>query len=595
MTNQIIILLILSALLVLFIWGKFRYDLIAVAGLLCAVLTGVIPATKAFVGFGHQATIIVALILIFVYAITRSGATDFMEPLIKKSAKNTTLHILTLCLLTGALSLFINDIAALAVFMPIAISTAKKAQRPVALVLMPISFAALLGGMGTLIGTPPNVVISNYREMSFGQPYMLFDYMPVGGLVALAGVLFLSLIGWRFIKVRPTKYDQQTDIFEIESYIAEVRVTSGSNLGGKLVKDIEHDLDNLDLVLYPLIRHVQRFEKATESMIIQAGDILLIEGGPESIDKFVAQYQLEIIGPELVDKKILHAKEADTFELVVPPNSMIEGRLVKNIHLQRRYSVSLLGISRHGTPYRGRLHSFQLQTGDVLLVHGEPEHISDMVTSLSLLPLAERKITFGRKKNDGKVVLAFFGAAILFSAFNIIPIQIALTLAILGVILTGVIPIRDIYAKIDWPVVVLIGALLPIGEAFETTGATQLLTNGLLSIVGTVSPIMVLGIVLLITMTLTDVLHNTATAIIMAPIGKVIAEQLSVNPDSFLIAIAMGASCAFLTPIGHQNNVLIMGVGGYRFGDYWRLGLPLKIVVLTLGMPLLLYFWPLSA
>lgn len=595
MRDQILILLILSVLLIFFIWDKFRYDLIAVSGLLLAVLTGIIPPSKAFEGFGHPATIIVALVLIFVYAISRSGATDFMEPLIKKTAKNTTLHILTLCVLTGGLSLFINDIAALAIFMPIAISTAKKAKRPVALVLMPISFAALLGGMGTLIGTPPNVIISNYRELSFGQPFLLFDYAPVGGLVALFGVIFIALIGWRLIKVREIKYDQQSDAFEIESYIAEVLVTNGSSLCGKSIKDIDKALENLDLVLFPLIRHEQRFEKPTEGLIIQERDILLIEGGPESIDKFVSQHNLEIIGPERVDKKILHNKGSDTFEVVVPPYSSVEGRLVKNIHLQRRYSVSLLGISRKGMPYRGRLHSFRLQTGDVLLVHGEPENITEMITSLSLLPLAERKITFGRRKNDGIIVLAFFFAAILLSAFNILSIQIALSLAIVGVIMARVIPIREIYAKIDWPVVVLIGALLPVGEAFERTGATQLITNGLLSVVGGVSAVTILALVLIITMMLTDILHNTATAIIMAPIGKVIAEQLSVNPDAFLIAIAMGASCAFLTPIGHQNNALIMGVGGYRFGDYWRLGLPLKILILAFGMPLLLYFWPLSA
>lgn len=592
MLNQIIILSILAILLAFFIWDKFRYDLVAVSGLLVAVLTGLIPASKAFDGFGHPATVIVALVLVFVYAITRSGATDFMEPLIKKAAKNTTLHILTLCLLTGGLSLFINDIAALAIFMPIAISTAKKAKRPVALVLMPISFAALLGGMGTLIGTPPNVVISNYREISLGQPFLLFDYTPVGGLVALIGILFVSLIGWRFIKIREMK-DDQSDIFEIESYIAEVMVTSASSLCGKSIQDLDRELDNLDLVLFPLIRHQQRFEKPSESLIIKERDILLVEGGPESIDKFVAQYRLEIIGPELVDKKILYAKGSDTFEVVVPPYSSVEGRLVKSINLQRRYSVSLLGIARMGMPYRGRLHSFKLQTGDVLLVHGEPDNISEMIASLSLLPLAERKITFGRRKHEGPLVLAFFGAAILLSAFNILSIQIALGLAIVGVVLARVIPIREIYTKIDWPVVVLIGALLPIGEAFESTGATQLITNGLLSVVGGVSPMMILGIVLFITMTLTDVLHNTATAIIMAPIGKVIAEQLNVNPDAFLIAIAMGASCAFLTPIGHQNNALIMGVGGYRFGDYWRLGLPLKILVIAVGMPLLVYFWPL--
>lgn len=577
----------------LFVWGKLRYDLVAVLGLLAAVLAGLIPPSSAFSGFGHPATITVALVLILVYAITRSGAMDFMEYFIKKMVKNTSLHILTLCLLTGGLSLFINDIAALAIFMPVAISTAKKVKRSVSLVLMPISFAALLGGMGTLIGTPPNIIISNYRAKAFGQGFLLFDYIPVGGVVALVGILFISFIGWRLIKIRNVKYDEQADIFKIESYIAEVSVSKASSLCEKSIRSIEKDLENLDLVLFSLIHDKQIFTTPNLNLILREGDILLIEGGPASIDKLVSQFGLEIIGPEVVDKKILHSEIADTFEVVVPPSSPIEGRLVKSINLQGRYSVSLLGIARRGMPYRGRLRSFRIQTGDVLLVHGDPEHISEMIASLSLLPLAERKITFGRRKYDGPLVLTFFGAAILLSAFNILSIQIALALAVLGVVLAKVIPLREIYTKIDWPVIVLIGALLPVGDAFEHTGASGLIANGLLSLATGLSPALILTTVLVITMTLTDILHNSATAIIMAPIGKLVAEQLHVNPDAFLIAIAMGASCAFLTPIGHQNNALIMGIGGYQFGDYWKLGLPLKILIIALGIPLILHFWPL--
>lgn len=592
MTDQITMLVLLTALMGLFIWGRFRHDLVAVFGLVVAVLLGLITPAKAFSGFGHPATITVALVLVLVYAIERSGAMDPVEYLVKKTAKNTTLHVLTLCLLTGGLSLFINDIAALAIFMPVAISTANRAKRPLSLVLMPISFAALLGGMGTLIGTPPNIIVSAYRAKEFGENFRIFDYIQVGGTIALVGILFITVIGWRLIKVRKTKIGQHGDIFDIESYIAEVSVSSGSSFCGKYIKTIEKDLEDLDIVLFSLVHDSQKFTAPDSNLMINDGDILLIEGRPAAIDKFVSKFGLEIVGPEKVDMKILHSQIADTFEVVVPPYSSMEGRLVKNIDLQRRYSVSLLGVGRRGVPYRGRLHSFRIRTGDVLLVHGDPENISEMIAALSLLPLAERKIAFGRRKHDGTLVILFFGGAILLSAFNILAVQISLTLAVLGVIVTKVIPLREIYSHIDWPVIVLIGALLPIGDAFETTGATRMITDGLLSVAPGVSPVMILSLVLIITMMLTDVLHNSATAIIMAPIGGVIAQQMHVSPDPFLIVVAMGASCAFLTPIGHQNNALIMGVGSYKFGDYWRLGLPLKVLILVLGIPLTMYFWP---
>lgn len=592
MSDQITMLVILGILLGMFIWGKLRYDLVAVLGLVVFVLLGLIKPSEAFSGFGHPATITVALVLIMVYAIARSGAMQPVEFLVKKTSKNATLHILTLCLLTGGLSLFVNDIAALAIFMPVAMSTSNRMNRPLSLVLMPISFAALLGGMGTLIGTPPNVIISSYRAKEFGEGFRIFDYMPVGGTVALLGILFIAFIGWHFIKIRKTKIGQQGDIFDIESYVAELSVLAGSSLCGKFIREIERDLEDLDIVLFSFIHDKQQFKRPDSFYIIREGDILLIEGRPASIDKFVTKYGLEIIGPEKVDKRILRSQLADTFEIVVPPFSPIEGRLVKNINFQKRYSVSLLGVGRRGIPYRGRLQSFRIKTGDVLLVHGDPDHITEMIAALSLLPLAERKIGFGRKKSDGLFVLGFFGVAIILSALNILAVQIALTLAVLGIVLTKIIPLREIYNHIDWPIIVLIGALLPIGDAFEKTGATQVITDTLLTLSSGLSPTIILGLVLFITMMLTDILHNSATAIIMAPIGKLIAEQLGVNPDPFLIIIAMGASCAFLTPIGHQNNALIMGVGGYQFGDYWRLGLPMKILILIIGVPLTIHFWP---
>lgn len=593
MTDQITIILILIGLLGLFIWGRFRYDVVAVLGLLATVLMGYVDPMEAFSGFGHPATITVALVLILSYALTRSGVTDFIEKVVKKTAKTPKTHVFTLSFFAGCVSMFINNVASLAIFMPLAISSSRRLKMSPSVVLMPLSFGSILGGMVTLIGTPPNIIISTYRAKSLGESFSMFDFGPVGGCVALVGIIFVSTVGWRLVSVTNKKKDRGTDTFEIEAYISEVKTPKESKLVGKSIKEIEKETEDLDIVIFSLIHNKQRFAAPSQKRIIEGGDVLMIEGGPESIDKFVSRYSLEIVGPEKADQKILYSQEADIFEIVVPPASSLVGRIVKNIHFKRRYSVNLLGIARKGRPYRGRLKLFKIQVGDVLLIHGESEHIGEVISVFSLLPLAERQIEVGRRKRDWVLAVTFFIGAILLATFNVLSIQIALALATLGLIVGNVIPLREIYTKIDWPVIVLLGAMIPVGQALEGTGATQLIADGLLSMGGGVSPVLLLALILIITMTLSDILNNAATAIIMAPLAYSIANQLGVNPDAFLMAVAVGASCAFLTPIGHQNNALIMGAGGYEFGDYWKMGLPLEIIVVLVGIPAILLFWPL--
>jgi len=593
MPDHIIILIILAAILALFIWGKYRYDVVAIFGLLATVVTGLVPATKAFTGFASPATITVALVLILSYALTRSGATDFIDKIVNKASGRPTTHIIALAFLAGALSMFINNVAALALFIPIAINSARSANRSLSCILMPLSFGSILGGLVTLIGTPPNIIISSYRQTNIGSPFNMFDFAPVGGTVALIGILFISLVGWRFIRVRIKGGESKADFFEIESYVSEIKVTKDSSLVGKTIKEIEEATEDLDIVLFSLIHKKQRFTTPSQNYVIEKSDILLIEGGPEAIDKFVSKYSLEIVAPEKVDKKILHSDEAETYEVVVQPRSSIEGRLVQNLAFRRRFGVNLLGVSRQGRPYRGRLKSFRINAGDVLLIHGSPELISEINASYGLLPLAERQFEVGRKKYDALFALGIFSVAIALSTFNYLSIQIALAIAVLAMIVLRIIPLREIYYKVDWPIIVLLGAMIPVGQALETSGATALLVDGLLSIAKGLSPIFILAIILIITMTLSDILNNAATAILMAPLALSIAQKLQANPDSFLMAVAVGASCAFLTPIGHQNNALILGPGGYKFGDYWILGLPLEIIIVLVSIPMISIVFPL--
>lgn len=589
---QILIIVVLILTLVLFIWDKWRFDIVAGAALVISVLLGLIKPSEAFTGFGHPATITVALVLMISYTLTRSGATEGLSKFVSKSATSVSMHVAILCLLSGVLSMFMNNVGALALLMPMAIDSANKANRSPAIVLMPLAFASMLGGLVTLIGTPPNIIIALYREQITGKPFTMFDFSPVGGVTALIGILFIALVGWRLISIRKENKSSEDELFEIDSYISEVKLNENSKILEKTIEQIEELSKDIDVLIVSLIHQGQRLHTARKSQILSKNDILLIEGSHEEIDKFITKFKLDIVTEGSVKSEMLHSKEADVYEAVITPGSTLEGRSVEQVRLRRKYSVSILAVSRQGKPYRGRLSSLRFRVGDVLLLYGHSENVAEAISSTNCLPLAERGLGLGRRKH-ALPTLAFFAGAILLSALGIVSIQIALAGAIIGMLVTGVFPLRDLYTGIDWPVIVLLGAMIPIGNALETTQTTDLLAKLILSLTNGTSIYFILGLTLTITMILSAVLNNAATAILMAPIAKNLAEQLGSNPDSFLMAVAIGASCAFLTPIGHQNNALVMGPGGYKFNDYWKMGLPLEIIIISVSIPAIALFWPL--
>ena len=597
--DQIFLISLLGILVVFFVWERWRYDLVALAGLLISTLLGFVPADEAFLGFGHPAVVTVAAVLIISRGLSNAGAVEFLTRYIKGATSSPTLHVVGLSSVGGLLSTVMNNVGALALLMPVAIQSSLDAKRSPAVILMPLAFGTILGGMATLIGTPPNIIIANYRAEITGQPFGMFDFSPVGGVVAVLGIIFVALIGWHLIPMARRSKNAPQDLFHIQEYLTEVKVPENSKAIGKSLSELESATEDSDALIIGLVRGEQSIRGAAWREQIQVGDVLVLEAGPQGINKFVSTLGLELTGTQSKEEVLEPEQKKSTatpdeilLEAVVPPDrSWLVGRLAGTLKLRSRFGVSLLGVSRQGTPYRGRLKEFRFKAGDVLLLQGDKEQVLEVIGSLGCLPLAERGIQL-EKSGQAWLVGGLFGFALMSALTGFVSLPIALMGAALGLVFLTVVSPRDVYHTIDWPVLVLLGAMIPLGRALEQSGATTVLAQYLVNLTSGYSPVILLGLIMVLTMLISDVMNNAATAVVMAPFSVAVAQSLGVNPDPFLMAVAIGASCAFLTPIGHQNNLLVMGPGGYRFGDYWRMGLPLELLILAVSLPLLVVFWP---
>ena len=591
-SDQIILFSLFGAVFGLLLWGRFRYDLVAFSALLAGVVLGVIPTKHAFDGFGHPATLVVALVLVVSAGLVRSGAVFLITRTLVDASRSLGAHIALMGAIGGVLSAFMNNVAALALLMPVDIQTARKAGRPPRLSLMPLSFATILGGMVTLIGTPPNIIIATIREDSLGEPFRMFDFAPVGGVAAIAGLAFVALVGWRLIPQRENSDSGSDPMAEIAQYIAELTVPEGSKLVGKRLHELEETAEKNDVAILGLVRDGKRRYGTARNVTLMAGDAIVLEARPDALDEFRAALSLDFA--EKKRQELLHA-EGDglqVVEVVVPEESRIRGKTAQSIGLGWRQRTVLLGISRQGRRISKQIRKTPIRAGDILLLLTPADQTNDVIEWLGVLPLAER----GLQVTDEKKVwlaIGMFGAAVAAASFGLIYLPIALGMVVVGFILTKILPISEIYDHISWPVVVLLGSMIPLGSALETSGGTELIAGALINLTQGMPAWAILTILMVVTMSLSDVLNNTATTIVAAPIAIQMAQSLGVNPDPFLMAVAVAASCAFLTPIGHKNNTLILGPGGYSFGDYWRMGLPLEIIVVAVSIPAILVFWPL--
>ena len=588
-SDQVVLFCLLGVIFALFVWGRIRYDLVAFGGLVIGVVIGVVPGEDAFSGFGHHATVIIALVLVVSRGLSNSGAIELIARHVVDAGRSLFSHIGLMAGVSAALSAVMNNVAALALLMPIDIQAAKKAGRSPALSLMPLSFASILGGMITLIGTPPNIIIASFREQAVGEPFGMFDFTPVGVVTAIAGIIFIVLLGWRLIPVAESDKGASESRFNIENYVAEVRVGKNSSVIGKRVRELDPEAEQDDVAIIGLVRKGKRLPGRARYEEIRNGDLIVIEASAESIDTFVGALKLEYVGSE---KYIGHTTEGlSLIEAVVPENARIEGRSAFGLRLQYRRGVTLLGVSRRGRTFRERVRKLDVRAGDVLLLLGPTEQLDDVVAWLGCLPLQERDLLVVQR-HKAWIAAASFALAIAAATAGMLQLPAALALVCIAMVGFNIVPLKEIYTSIEWPVIVLLGSMLPLGAALEASGGTALIAQQIVDFAAGYGPVMVLTLLMIVTMTLSDVLDNAATTVVMAPIGIDIAYGLGVNADSFLMAIAVAASCAFLTPIGHKNNTLILGPGGYRFGDYWRMGLPLEVIVLAVSIPMILIVWP---
>lgn len=587
--DQIILFSILFFVFVFLVWGRWRYDLVAFVALLISVLTGVVPTSEAFSGFGHPATIIIAIVLIASRGLWNSGAVELLARVFIDKSRKLASHIAIMSTLAAALSAIMNNVAALALLMPLDLQAAAKAKRSPSLSLMPLSFASILGGMITLIGTPPNIVIAEFRNDVLGAPYKMFDFAPVGLACAAVGVAYVTLIGWRLLPLERFKKSGGSELFNLADYVAELKVSAGSNIIGKQVSELDADAEESDVEILGLIRKGLRLPGLARRIEIKAGDILVVEANPEGIDELLGSMNLEYVGSGI---KALKDEHLTLNEIVVPEASRLIGRSTSSIRLLYRYGVALVGVSRQGRRFREHVRQLEIRAGDVLLLLGPEERLTDVIARLGFLQLKDR----GQKviqRDKAWLAVGIFAAAIAVASSGFVYLPIALGLAVALYVLLDIVPVRTVYDSVEWPVIILLGAMIPIGGALQDTGGTALIAEGIVSLSEGASPVVVLTLLIVVTMSLSDVMNNTATAVIAAPIAIEIATRLNVSPDPFLMGVAVAASCAFLTPIGHKNNTLIMGPGGYRFGDYWRMGLPLEILVIVVAVPMIVWVWPL--
>lgn len=604
--DQVAILLVLVGVMGLFLWGRLRHDIVAMLALMACVLLGLVPTETAFSGFGHPAVITVACVLILGYGLQHSGAVDILADKVLPNSAGPILSTLAIMTLAAILSGFMNNVGALALLMPLSLQIATRLHIPPGRILMPLAFGSILGGMTTLIGTPPNLIVSGFRETAGLGGFSIFDFSQVGVAIAVSGVAFIGLIGWRLVPSRATESVQG---FESGAYRSEVRVLPESPAVGEPLYKIERLLDEVDAQVVGMVRGEFRVMVPNPRRVLRAGDILLLEVDPKLLTKVLKNTGLvleEAVSlaevdtdeekpegePEANTEPTKHDDEVVLKELVVMPNSPLLHRTASDIELRSRYGINLLAISQRGRQSIKRLRTTPIFAGDVLLMQGLPEAIAGFAADSECLPLATRDLKLPNQTRIWQSV-AIMAFAVAVAASGFVPAALAFASGVLLMLIVGVVPLRSAYSAIDWPVIVLLAAMLPVADAMASTGAAQTVASFLIDTVAQGNAVAGLVVILIITMFLSDVMNNAATAAVMCPIAMSVANYLGVNVDTYLMAVAIGASCAFLTPIGHQNNTLILGPGGFRFGDYWRLGLAIEVIVLLVGVPMLLWVWPL--
>ncbi|RYE35401.1 MAG: SLC13 family permease [Hyphomicrobiales bacterium] len=588
---QILSVLLVAGMMAAFLWGRLRYDIVAMLALLVAVALGLVPTADAFKGFSDDIVIIVGSALVLSSAVARSRIIERVFSKMGSGLTSTQLQVPLLVSVVAVMSAIIKNIGALAMMLPIAYQLARKSGKSPSVFLMPMAFASLLGGIVTLVGTSPNVIVSRVRQELGGEPFRMFDFAPVGIVVAIAGCLFLS-VGYRLLprdRRGAVSLDQAIDI---KDYLTEAKVGEKSLMAGKTVADLKAIGDDA-IEIVSILRSERRVQAPLPDASLRAGDIVLLRGDAAVLERVVAEGGLDLAGTDRPTQKEDALDPDRIAEAIIGPGSTLIGQSAGDMALHSRFGVNMIAISRSGERFSQRLRDIRLRAGDIVVIQGDEKLLPEKLSELSLLPLADRLVPLGSTR---RVVLTMtiVLAAVIALAAGLAPVPIVFFAAAVLLIACRCVPLREAYHSIDAPILLMLAALIPVSDSLRSTGATDLFASWLATIGGGLPGWASVALILVAAMAVTPFLNNAATVLVMAPIGAGFAKNLGYNPDAFLMAVAIGAACDFLTPIGHQCNTLVMGPGGYRFSDYARLGAPLSLLVILLAVPMILLVWPLK-
>jgi len=586
-TPQMLAVLVILAMMAAFVSGRWRYDLVAVSALLVALAVGIVPFDAAFSGFSDDIVVIVGSALVVSAAVSRSG---IMELAVRRFAPNISaprMQLLLLVAVVTVLSAFVKNIGALAIMIPIAFQMARRSGVSPSMFLMPMSFGSLLGGLMTQIGTSPNIIVSRVRGELTGTPFSMFDFTPVGAALSVVGIIFLALFYW-LLPERKREDTGMNRAIDIKNYTTEARVLAESPAVGKTVADIQAAADGQAMVTR-IVRASGQRRTPLPDATLRAGDILLIEGDPQALDQMVSQNGLTFSERRGAAGK--DSADIGIIEAVIGEASGLIGASAQELTLFDRTGLNLLAISRRDQRFTERLGQIRFQNGDVILLQGHLKRLPELLREWDCLPLVERGLRIGSVRN-GLIPLFILLAAMVATALGIVPVAPAFFAAAVAMVVSRALPLREVYGQIDGPILIMLACLISISDSLRSTGTTDLIAIWLSHTASTLPSWGALALIMVAAMAVTPFLNNAATVLVMAPIAATFAGQLGYAPDAFLLAVAIGAGCDFLTPIGHQCNTLVMSPGGYKFGDYWRLGLPLSILVILVGVPMLMLVWP---
>ncbi len=589
MNDQYLLSLTLISLLGLFIWGKIRYDALAIGALFVLVVLEIIPANEAFAGFAHPAVVTVALVLVISQGLKNSGLTGLVGKVVGTRTFTEFQFLIYLLLIAAILSSFINNIGALAILLPITLNICQKMDWHPSKFLMPLAFACILGGMNTAIGTPPNIIISEYKASisNDGFGFNFFDFSYVGIVITLISILFIALIGNKLIFLR-NKISQNKNLIDLKGYLFEVCVNKNSSAIGMTLYAFKKQAGE-DTEILGIVSESGSVKKVQNNMRIKEDQILVIKTPPDDIGNILDIFDFSI-------PKELHSfdeEDLEEIEVMITPGSRLIGRKYDFFLKLAFEEMNLLGLWRKGSRYRTRLTRETFRAGDVLLVGVRDlaeEDVSNKIKHLGLMPLRQRELQTIPSRSRLLKGLVFFTLSIFLVSFNYLSAAAAFLLCVLGFARIKIID-SNFYREIDWPIIVMLAAMIPIGTALQTTGLSDLIAVSISHYAADLSLFWVLFTILIVTMATTDIINNAATAVIMAPISTGIAVELGHAIEPFLMVVAVGASCAFLTPIGHQCNTVVMGPGNYKFTDYWRMGLPMDILIILVSIPMILFVW----